>query len=269
MISFGEINTTANQFGVSAETIEKDYMISWILKCLSRSKIKDNFIFYGGTAIKRIFFEEHRFSEDIDLISANSFTLEYISNELACLRYAADAANLNFEIDKNKIFYKKDRLQLYVLYEGISDITGAPKEIRLDFMMGADVCGSIIKKEVIASYSDLGSQSGVLSVMSLETIFANKLGMLFDLTRNEPRDVFDIWFLLKRFDQVHLNTQKIYGFFKEKYGFNLSVGSVMGAINHEALQKNWEIRLAHQVNNLPACNSVIEEVERMLKEKLG
>lgn len=35
MISLSEINLAAEKFHVSAETIEKDYMISWILLCLS------------------------------------------------------------------------------------------------------------------------------------------------------------------------------------------------------------------------------------------
>lgn len=60
MIQLVEINYYAKKFKVAPETIEKDYMISWILLCLSRCKLKENFIFYGGTAIKRMYFEEHR-----------------------------------------------------------------------------------------------------------------------------------------------------------------------------------------------------------------
>lgn len=64
MIPLAEINHIAEKYHVSAETIEKDYIISWILLCLAKSKLKNKFVFYGGTAIKRIYFEDHRFSED-------------------------------------------------------------------------------------------------------------------------------------------------------------------------------------------------------------
>ena len=64
MIPLAEINRFAERFNVAAETIEKDYVISWILLCLANNKIGKDFIFYGGTAIKRIYFEDHRFSED-------------------------------------------------------------------------------------------------------------------------------------------------------------------------------------------------------------
>ena len=38
MIPLAEINHIAEKYRVSAETIEKDYIISWILFCLAKSK---------------------------------------------------------------------------------------------------------------------------------------------------------------------------------------------------------------------------------------
>lgn len=71
MIPLTEINNLAEEYKVPTETIEKDYIISWILTCLANSDLLKKFTFYGGTAIKRIYFEEHRFSEDIDLESTS------------------------------------------------------------------------------------------------------------------------------------------------------------------------------------------------------
>ena len=62
MISLTEINNAAGKYKVPAETVEKDYVICWILKCLSTGKLREDFIFYGGTAIKRMHFEDHRYS---------------------------------------------------------------------------------------------------------------------------------------------------------------------------------------------------------------
>jgi len=82
MIPLIEINYVAASYRVAAETIEKDYVISWILLCLSKSGLMDDFIFYGGTAIKRMYFEEHRFSEDIDLLSTRKFSLDFLKNRM-------------------------------------------------------------------------------------------------------------------------------------------------------------------------------------------
>ena len=103
MIPLEEVNAAAERFEVSAETIEKDYAICWALNCIAASKLQDDFIFYGGTAIKRMHFENHRFSEDIDLISAKDFNLDEIAKILTeSFSLARKEANLNFEIDTNK-----------------------------------------------------------------------------------------------------------------------------------------------------------------------
>jgi len=108
MIRLSEINTVSDRFRVPSEIIEKDYVISWVLTCLSKSNLKKHFIFYGGTAIKRIYFEDHRFSEDIDLLSSNHFQLDYLLEELNSLKYAAEEANLILEINQDKIMSTKD-----------------------------------------------------------------------------------------------------------------------------------------------------------------
>lgn len=135
MIPLAEINYFSQSLKVPAETIEKDYVISWILFCLAKSILKNDFIFYAGTAIKLIYFEEHRFSEDIDLLSAKKFTLDAILGNLNCLDYARDQANLSLNVNEDNIIAGKDRIQMYVNYLGYDEIVGTPKEIRLDFAM--------------------------------------------------------------------------------------------------------------------------------------
>lgn len=139
MIPLSEINYFSQSLKVPSETIEKDYVISWILFCLSKSLLKNVFIFYGGTAIKRIYFEEHRFSEDIDLLSDKKFSLDSILEALNCLNYAQDEANISLRINKDNIILGKDRIQMYINYSGYDEIVGAPKEIRLDFTMNMDL----------------------------------------------------------------------------------------------------------------------------------
>lgn len=56
MIALAEINRASETRGVPLETIEKDYAISWILACISRSPLVKDLPFHGGPAIKRIYF---------------------------------------------------------------------------------------------------------------------------------------------------------------------------------------------------------------------
>lgn len=266
MIPLAEINYFSQSLKVPAETIEKDYMISWILFCLSKSTLKNDFIFYGGTAIKRIYFEEHRFSEDIDLLSAKKFTLNYILEGLNCLNYARTEANISLSVNKDNVIVGEGRIQMYVNYLGYDEIVGAPKEIRLDFAMNMDLYGEIIDKSVIETYSDLKKINANLSVMTLNTILANKLGLLLDRTRNEPRDLFDIWFLLQRLEKFDYDLAQVCEAFKSKYGFRLSVKTLLSNLKNIAMKNNWSIRLSKQMPVLPDFDVVINSIEKKLKE---
>jgi hypothetical protein len=60
--------------------IEKDYAISYIMAGVaSQTMLNETLIFKGGTALKKLFFGDYRFSEDLDF-SAKNFSLT--SNQL-------------------------------------------------------------------------------------------------------------------------------------------------------------------------------------------
>jgi predicted nucleotidyltransferase component of viral defense system len=264
MIPLIEINAAAVKFKIPISTIEKDYIISWILLSLMQNKfIGENFIFYGGTAIKRIFFESHRFSEDIDLLSYESFSLEELKKNIKVIKYAAEEANIALNIDHGRTTYKDNRVQMYIEYEGYEEITGVPKEIRIDLNMKMDSFGKIEFKNVIKSYSDISSEEKI-KVMSLNTILANKLGLLTELNRNEPRDVFDIWFLLNRRKQFNFNFSEVCETFRKKYGYYPNLSVLESGLNGYKVKKNWEIRLQDQISELPKVDVVTNAVEREL-----
>lgn len=73
MIPIFEINKVAEQSKVPVDTVEKDYVISWLLLCIARSRLAEDFIFHGGTAIKRIFKQKYGFNLDRTLIIPHLF----------------------------------------------------------------------------------------------------------------------------------------------------------------------------------------------------
>lgn len=267
MIPLAEINIIANKYQVSVETIEKDYAISWILFCLMRGKLKENFIFYGGTAIKRIYFEDHRFSEDIDLLSENKITLSELLQELnSLLLHAREKANLILTVNQNNIIATKNRIQLLVQYSGYEEIIGAPKEIRLDLTMNVQLFGKTNNKKIIASYSDSHFYDEAFSVLTLNTILANKIGLLMDITRNEPRDVFDIWFLLQRKDKFDFDFKEICKTHKEKYGFSPNYSTLRSCLQKLSLKYNWNERLRKQIALLPDIEIVLNDIDLEFKK---
>jgi len=268
MIPLAEINNKAMQYQVPIEAIEKDYVISWILHCLSLSSLKDDFIFYGGTAIKRMYFEDHRFSEDIDLLFSKRINTDTLLEKLKIIEKAYQETNLVLRIKANSIVSSKNRLQLLINYDGYDEISGAPKEIRLDFSMNMDLFGDTESTSMIESYSDLIDRKTTLNVMTLNTILAAKLGLLTDITRNEPRDLYDIWFLLNRNDEFELNVALVNKAFKEKYGYVPLFSILSTKLNNISYNKNWHERLSKQVHALPDLEEVRYQITTKLKHIL-
>lgn len=267
MIPLSEINAAVDRFKVSAETIEKDYVICWILTCLSKSKLKQDFIFYGGTAIKRLYFEEHCFSEDIDLISTKTFDQNYLNEHLInALGDAREKANLAMEMDSARVLSDGSRTQMFIRYSGYDEIIGAPKEIRLDFAMGMTLYGEAKERNILESYSDLKNRKGSFPVQTLNTILAGKLGLLMESTRKEPRDLFDIWFLLNRLDQFDFNFNRVQEFFKQNYGYYPSLSVLKPHLQNRSYKERWETRLKKQIADLPAIDSIIKDTETRLKK---
>jgi hypothetical protein len=56
----------AGKCKVPVGTVEKDYVLSLMLVILSNSDLASTIVFKGGTAIKKIYYPEARFSEDLD-----------------------------------------------------------------------------------------------------------------------------------------------------------------------------------------------------------
>jgi len=102
------------------QQIEKDYMLSWILQGISQHpSLSKIIIFKGGTVLKKVYFEDYRFSEDLD------FTLldDTITNEqifkwfTEVFEYIKEEANIPLEIiDNNE--HQDGGINFYISYIG-------------------------------------------------------------------------------------------------------------------------------------------------------
>lgn len=59
MIHKQEIMTMAAKYGLSANSIEKDYVLSWLLAGIfNAEELNQKWIFKGGTCLKKCYFDE-------------------------------------------------------------------------------------------------------------------------------------------------------------------------------------------------------------------
>jgi predicted nucleotidyltransferase component of viral defense system len=59
------------QLGIPWEVLERDYLLSWILAGIGETAtLRNTLVFKGGTALKKCWFGDYRFSEDVDFSGA-------------------------------------------------------------------------------------------------------------------------------------------------------------------------------------------------------
>jgi predicted nucleotidyltransferase component of viral defense system len=91
-----EILERARSWNLRADVVEKDYVLGWLLAALSRNdEIRNNWVFKGGTCLKKCFFETYRFSEDLDfsLRSTAAYSIDALVKLLGAV--ALDAHELS------------------------------------------------------------------------------------------------------------------------------------------------------------------------------
>ena len=62
-----------DRLGTPWEILERDYLLSWILAGISQvPSLRETLVFKGGTALKKCYFGDYRFSEDLDFTGVES-----------------------------------------------------------------------------------------------------------------------------------------------------------------------------------------------------
>lgn len=82
MIPPAEINRLAHRLGLGDKTVEKDYVLTWTLLAIAHSPLRDRLAFKGGTALKKVYVPDYRFSEDLDFTLLDDISSEDLVAEI-------------------------------------------------------------------------------------------------------------------------------------------------------------------------------------------
>jgi predicted nucleotidyltransferase component of viral defense system len=263
MIRPGEIQKKATVVGVRDQQIEKDYILSWILKGVSQhEKLSKQLIFKGGTVLKKFYFEDYRFSEDLDFTIRNTeVTNDYIFQWFAeVFEFIREEANVPLEIqDGNE--HEDGGFNFYIGYVGPLGGQGNNKRVKVDISKSELVVFEPVITTSFEEYSDLEPFS--LSCYPLEEVLIEKMRSV--MQRMQARDYYDIWYLLEIHEmEIAYYMQEFDTKCKQK---GLNSHDFIERLNQRRPQyeARWEKSMKDQIKNLPAFEQVDREVQRHLK----
>jgi predicted nucleotidyltransferase component of viral defense system len=197
------------------DVLERDYVLSWILAGVSRhERLSETLVFKGGTALKKCYFGEYRFSEDLDFSglagvpvgdemetaiegvcrTAAELLEEYVPVQIEWQRYTEKephpAGQEAFTIRVQLPWQRQPQTRVMV-------------EIAVD----EKVLRPPSHRSVIHEYGE--TVQADMQVYSLEEIIAEKLRAILQhrrmleergWTRSRARDYYDIWRILKTYE---------------------------------------------------------------------
>ncbi len=266
MIHPKEINKHAAQYKVSDRQIEKDYILTWVLYGIANHEILNKaLVFKGGTVLKKFYFEDYRFSEDLDFtLLDESLTHEEIKVKLNdVFQWVKAEANIALQHKEDGTHAESGSSQFYVNYTGPLAANIGSRDIKIDITRGEKMEFAVEEKNAIITYTDLPEDSFTLQCYSLSEVLIEKMAAL--MGRTEPRDLYDFWYLmeihrLKMADHIiEFNSKaKHKGHKPNQFGEKVLK-------KEKAFERDWLKKLQNQINNLPQYSDVFRATKRHLK----
>lgn len=249
--------------------LERDYCLAWFLVALSRSPLREALAFKGGTVLRRCYLPDYRFSEDLDFTMTSAMPFETIRLSLDEVFVEAQrASGIRFAYSRSSSHHHINSHTFYLSYQGPLPPTQSAKEVKVDITINERIVFDLEDREILAGYQEYNDlpKAATIRAYSLNEIAAEKVLAMMDRARNEPRDLYDVWYLstdglvdignLREAIEQKLN-------FRQKQMADVREEFRAKEKRYRAL---WASRLGNQMVELPDFEDVYRAVQRHLRQ---
>jgi len=276
------LEETRRDIGLSWEIIEKDYILSWVLAGIAANKkLQNELIFKGGTALKKCYFGNYRFSEDLDFTAKEDIVRGNLLEE-EIEKSCEIATNLVQKFSPLEL--KVERYKEKESHPGGQEafnIRGKfpwhrqflPK-VMVEITIEEPIHIEPVKRPILHGYEEEIFQE--INVYSLEEIIAEKMRAILQhfkkleergWTRSRARDYYDIWRILNGYPNA-LRMEIISPLFLEKCKVKevkfTNPGDFFDNILLDYIAKTWEQWLGPLVPDLPPFKLVIDDLKQKI-----
>lgn len=264
--------------GLPWDIMEKDYLLSWVLAGIGRNEaLRNTLVFKGGTALKKCYFGDYRFSEDLDFSAVDQVprgnALEEAVNE-ACreaVRLLDPYAPVNILCER---YTEKEPhpggQEAFTVRAGFPWHRAPHARVMVEMSVDEPVIKPPEKRVILHEYGE-PLDTPVL-VYSLEEIVAEKLRAVLQhaeklqergWSRSRARDYYDLWRILGASrDTMDLRGFRL--FLREKCRVRgVTFEGPEDFFQEEMIshvERTWEQWLGPLVPDLPAFRTVRKEL---------
>ena len=224
MIAEAEIRRRARAWSVDPMVVELDYVLGCFIQTWFRQPASAETVFKGGTCLRKCYFPDYRFSEDVDLSARGPLDPRLVADALETVsQHLERDAGLNLRARPTRIQTVGDDpsttyLEARLYFTGPLRRTGWPQAIRIDIVGGEWLAFQPVARELIHPYSDAGAMGlpGLsIPCYDLREVLLEKLRGLAGQRRFAiARDLYDVHHLLQ---QGGLDVQQVLPFARDKF----------------------------------------------------
>ena len=261
MISEAEIRRISATTRVDPMVVDLDYSLGWFLLGMRKTSTSlGGLLFKGGTCLRKCYFHDYRFSEDLDFTATKYLSpadievwvkksVDWVSNYDGPDFHVQP---IHFEVVDDE--YGNESYQARIYYRGPLRWGGSPRTVKLDITRAEVILLPVNEKQIIHSYSDQASFADInLPCYSLEEVIAEKIRAVGGQRRFAvSRDLYDIYNLISTGIDVNAVKQILPRKFEIK-GLTMKGIDVNNIkLRRSAFELDWERRLGYLVtkNNL-------------------
>lgn len=104
---------------IREDVLERDYCLAWFLAALGESDLRTNLALKGGTALKRCYFGDYRFSEDLDFTLLEAIPFDDILHRLERVYEAVrESSGIVIAFDREDRREHSNSYTFYLAYTG-------------------------------------------------------------------------------------------------------------------------------------------------------
>lgn len=266
------------RLGLPWEVLERDYLLSWILAGIGRvDPLQETLVFKGGTALKKCYFGDYRFSEDLDFSAlagvptgeameravrevcgvASKMLDEFAPVEIACERYTEKDPHPGGQ-------------EAFTIRARFPWQRQPQTRVMIETAVDERILKPVGRRKVLHEYGE--PLEAEVRVYSLEEIVAEKLRAILQhveklqargWSRSRARDYYDLWRVLGTYKE-RLELSDFPSLLREKCAVrNVAFAGPEDFFQKRMLayvEKTWDQWLGPLVPGLPSFDTVIGEL---------
>lgn len=242
MVTKADLVAISRREKIPIGTVEKDFVLTFILKKIYESELKNILIFKGGTALHKLYLHK-RFSVDLDFTVLERIKIDRLKRIIEDKEIKSRVKDINDIGNSTRVTL------------GYTSVLEFANRIFLDLSKREQPVLPLIKKTILSPFSE-GFE---VLTFQLEELAGEKIRAL--MQRNKPRDYLDIYYLAEdgRVDfkkAVEIAKEKLSSFrenFKQERLFK----------DNELVRSLWEQDLREILHPIPDFDHAIGRIKEV------